>query len=62
MQSDRPSLGLDPPINVDELHCSFCGLAYAEADVMICGPDGSVAICDACIELCAEIVAESRAG
>ena len=38
--------------------CSFCGKAYSEVETMICGPTPAVAICDGCVELCTEIIAE----
>lgn len=38
-----------------ELHCSFCGKPQSEAKKMIAGPDG-IAICDECVELCADIL------
>ena len=46
----------------DELLCSFCGKSQDEVKKLIAGP--SVYICDECIQLCNEIVAEeySQAG
>jgi ATP-dependent Clp protease ATP-binding subunit ClpX len=40
----------------DELLCSFCGKSQDEVKKLIAGP--SVYICDECIQLCNEIVAE----
>ena len=39
-----------------KLHCSFCGKSQDEVRKLIAGP--SVYICDECIELCNEILAE----
>lgn len=38
------------------LHCSFCGKSQREVKKLIAGPN--VYICDECIELCNEIIAE----
>ena len=51
----------------DVAQCSFCGANGHEVEKLIAG-GGKVAsghpvmICDACIDVCAEIVAEHRAG
>lgn len=39
--------------------CSFCGKRHDEVNKLIAGPD--VNICDECVRLCGEIVAEDRA-
>ncbi len=39
--------------------CSFCGKRHDEVNKLIAGPD--VNICDECVNLCSEIVAEDRA-
>jgi ATP-dependent Clp protease ATP-binding subunit ClpX len=39
--------------------CSFCGKRHDEVNKLIAGPD--VNICDECVNLCGEIVAEDRA-
>ena len=39
--------------------CSFCGKRHNEVNKLIAGPD--VNICDECVNLCGEIVAEDRA-
>ena len=44
---------------IDEPHnltCSFCGKSQREVKKLIAGP--TVYICDECIELCNEIIAE----
>ena len=40
----------------EELYCSFCGKSQREVRKLIAGP--GVYICDECIELCNEIIAE----
>ncbi len=40
------------------LHCSFCGKAQEEVAKLVAGP--SVFICDECIHLCSEVVAEAE--
>src|SRR5262249_38490999 len=57
----------DPGVLVKELNlqefeanrCSFCGKSKAEVERLVAGP--KVYICDACVDLAAEIVAEGRA-
>jgi hypothetical protein len=45
----------------DDPLCSFCGRKRSDGNRrLIAGPDG-VFICDACVELCAEILEEERA-
>jgi hypothetical protein len=41
------------------LHCSFCGKRQDQVSKLIAGPTPAVAICNECVELCSEIVAES---
>ena len=38
------------------LYCSFCGKSQHEVRKLIAGP--TVFICDECVELCSEILAE----
>lgn len=40
-----------------DVRCSFCGKAPEQVRRLICGPNG-VAICDECVSLCNEIIAE----
>ena len=42
--------------STDDLLCSFCGKSQDEVKKLIAGP--SVYICDECIQLCNEIIAE----
>jgi ClpX C4-type zinc finger len=46
---------------LDSIRCSFCGKRGTEVDKLIAGPT-PVAICSEYVELCAEILAEERAG
>ncbi len=43
----------------DETKCSFCGKRHDQVNKLIAGPD--VNICDECVHLCGDIVAEDRA-
>ena len=43
-----------------EYRCSFCGKAQKQVERLIAGP-GGVYICNECISLCQEIIAEERA-
>jgi ATP-dependent Clp protease ATP-binding subunit ClpX len=54
MEHDAPAGKIDSA----NLRCSFCGKAYSEVETMICGPTPAVAICDGCVEMCTEIIAE----
>jgi len=49
-------------IDLDLLRCSFCGKPRDRVDDMVCGPTPQVAICNECVDLVAEIMAEQRAG
>ena len=40
--------------------CSFCGKSEAEVVKLIAGP--GVFICDQCVDLCQEIIAEELSG
>jgi ATP-dependent Clp protease ATP-binding subunit ClpX len=39
------------------LKCSFCGKTEKEVDKLVAGPD--VYICDACVELCNQVLAQA---
>ena len=43
--------------NDDKFRCSFCGKTQDQVRKLIAGPNG-VYICDECIDLCDEILAE----
>jgi len=40
-----------------DVRCSFCGKAQDQVKRLIVGPNG-VAMCDECVSLCNEIIAE----
>ena len=44
-----------------KVRCSFCGKTEDQVRKLIAGPDGAY-ICDACVEICAEIVEEEFEG
>jgi len=48
----------DPKPELGKLACSFCGKSQKEVKKLIAGP--SVYICDECISLCTDILAEER--
>lgn len=50
------SAGRGSASNVHGLHCSFCGKSQREVKKLIAGPN--VYICDECIDLCNDIIAE----
>src|SRR3989338_3972189 len=47
---------IDKKRGSDYLTCSFCGKSQSEVRKLIAGP--MVYICDACVELCNDIIAE----
>ena len=53
------SLGLGVQQSDEPHRCSFCGKRKAEVETLISG--GSVFICDECVSLCNEILAEAKA-
>lgn len=56
-----PGDGADrDPVDRDRIRCSFCGKRYADVAAMVCGPTPAVAICNECVELVTEIMAEQR--
>jgi hypothetical protein len=50
----------DASIDLDPLRCSFCGKQRDQVEAMLSGPTPAVTICNECVELCNEIVAEQR--
>ena len=56
-----PALGArkDAAVPPVPTHCSFCGKERREVGHLIAGPsEAGVAICDQCVALCNEIIAE----
>jgi ATP-dependent Clp protease ATP-binding subunit ClpX len=43
-----------------ELACSFCGKRRDQVEGVVAGPTPSVVICNECVDLCAEVLAEHR--
>ncbi|HEY2051274.1 MAG TPA: ClpX C4-type zinc finger protein [Caulobacteraceae bacterium] len=41
-----------------EIHCSFCGKSQVDVDTIVAGP--GVKICNECVELAANVIAETR--
>jgi ATP-dependent Clp protease ATP-binding subunit ClpX len=54
MSAEHPKA---PPVMLKDIRCSFCGKPGQRGRV-VCGPTPDIAICDECVELCAEIIAE----
>ena len=42
---------------ISELRCSFCGKLHTEVAKLVAGP--GVYICDGCVNLCIDVIAES---
>jgi hypothetical protein len=57
-----PPDGGEVPPSLDSIRCSFCGKRGTDVGKLIAGPTPAVAICNECVALCAEIIAEERAG
>lgn len=58
-QPDQPGAARLPERGaLESLRCSFCGKRRSEVRSIVCGPTPDVAICDECVNLCAEIIAE----
>jgi ATP-dependent Clp protease ATP-binding subunit ClpX len=51
-----------PQISLRAIRCSFCGKRGDEVRAMVAGPSPHIAICNECVGLCAEIMAEQRGG
>ena len=47
-------------ITNDPLRCCFCGKSTHEVRQLVAGPAGA-SICDECVDVCVEIIAEKRA-
>jgi hypothetical protein len=46
------------PMQVSELRCSFCGKLHTDVAKLIAGP--GVYICNECVTLCVDIIAEAK--
>jgi ClpX C4-type zinc finger len=58
----QPPDGTPGPPGRESIRCSFCGKRGTEVASIIAGPTPAVAICNECVALAADIVAEERAG
>jgi hypothetical protein len=54
-EDDRSSMGPGAALPVV---CSFCGKARDEVSGIVAGPTTSIAICNECVSLCAEILGD----
>ena len=43
---------------MDSIRCSFCGKPRSAVASMLAGPTPAVAICNECVDLCGDIIAE----
>jgi ATP-dependent Clp protease ATP-binding subunit ClpX len=50
-----------PRRSADSIRCSFCGKPRSAVASIVAGPTPQVAICNECVELCGEIIAEKQA-
>jgi ATP-dependent Clp protease ATP-binding subunit ClpX len=57
MEARKTMAGKNNDTNMPMVHCSFCGKTEKQVHKLIAGPNG-VYICDECIDLCDEILAE----
>jgi ATP-dependent Clp protease ATP-binding subunit ClpX len=49
-----------PRRSTESVRCSFCGKPRSEVASIVAGPTPAVAICNECVELCGDILAEQR--
>lgn len=57
--ADQPPAAEQPPRpSPESLHCSFCGNPRSKVRSMVFGATPDIAICDECIDLCSEIIAD----
>lgn len=57
--SDHTQGGRPP---VESVRCSFCGKPRDAVRAIVGGPTREIAICDECVALCSEIIAEETGG
>lgn len=48
------------PVENADLKCSFCGKPRDRVAATICGPTPAVAICNECVDLAGQMMAEER--
>ena len=49
-----------PRRSADSIRCSFCGKPRSAVASIVAGPTPAVAICNECVELCGDIIAEQQ--
>src|SRR5574341_646035 len=54
--NDKPETPAPPQSTTTKIQCSFCHKSRAEVRKIVAGP--SVYICDECVELCSDLIAE----
>jgi hypothetical protein len=42
----------------DTLYCSFCGKSQDEVEMLIAGAGGTAHICNECVDICNEMIAD----
>ena len=55
MHAGEPPPG---PVWLESIRCSFCGKRGTEVGKIVAGPTPAVAICNECVALCSQIMAE----
>jgi ATP-dependent Clp protease ATP-binding subunit ClpX len=46
------------PVWLESIRCSFCGKSGTEVERIVAGPTPAVAICNECVAVCSQIMAE----
>lgn len=57
LEADRPAAADEKPPSDDTLYCSFCSKPQQDVKTLIAGPN--VSICNECVALCDDVVADS---
>lgn len=55
MHAGEPPPG---PVWLESIRCSFCGKSGTAVGKIVAGPTPAVAICNECVALCSQIMAE----
>jgi ClpX C4-type zinc finger len=58
--ADPPQVSPGPRLSLESIRCSFCGKRGDEVDAIVAGSTPSLAICNECVDLCSEIIAEQQ--
>lgn len=62
MAEETTEAALKREIYLDQVKCSFCGKRGRDVEAIVCGATPDIAICNECVDLCGEIMAEEREG